>query len=62
MLPGNRNWNKTASVGNDKSKTKKYERRSGNADNATGKRKEKKRREKSSSSEKQKDYVIFHAH
>lgn len=44
MLPGNRNWNKTASVGNDKSKTKKYERRSGNADNATGKRKEKKKK------------------
>ena len=44
MLPGNRNWNKTASVGNDNSKTKKYERRSGNADNATGKRKEKKKK------------------
>lgn len=46
MLPGNRNWNKTTSVGNDKSKTKKYERRSGNADNATRKEKEKKKKKK----------------
>ena len=46
MLPGNRNWNKTASVGNDNSKTKKYERRSGNADNATRRKEETRKRQK----------------
>lgn len=46
MLPGNRNWNKTASVGNDNSKTKKYERRSGNADNATRRKEKTRKRQK----------------